>query len=153
MRKFITVVAALASMTGAARAEQLWLTMDYVRPYKLETPAQNIIIGNPAIADITVQDANNLLFFGKAPGITNVIITDEEGKTVKNMTVRVRTNANDMLTFYRGSARSTYNCLTNCEATITVGDDPTTFAGVAGQVTAKFGQAKQGAENSTQVEN
>lgn len=148
MRKFISTVAAFITMISAANAEQLWLTMDYVRPFKLETPVQNIIIGNPAIADVTVRDSKNLLFYGKAPGVTNIFLIDENGDTIDNMTVRVRTNATDMLTFYRGPSRTTYNCTTNCEATVTVGDDQAVFGQVSGQVAQKFGQAQAAASSS-----
>jgi len=153
MRKLIMAIAAIASMSATAKAEQVWLTMDHVRPYKLENAAQNIIVGNPAIADVTVQDANNILLFGKAPGVTNIVITDESGATIKNMTVSVRSNTDNMLTFYRGPSRSTYNCTKNCEATITVGDDPNTFAGVTGQVNAKLGQATQSADAASDSAN
>lgn len=147
MRVFAGLVS-LAALVVAQPAEagQIWLTMDQVRPYKLETPAQNIVIGNPAIADVTVQDANNLLLFGKAPGLTNIYIFDEKGETIENMIVKVRTPATDMLTFHRGSSRTTYNCTTNCEATVTVGDDPVAFGEVSGQVNAKYSQAQAQAQ-------
>ena len=148
MRKFIFATAVFVSMMSAAQAGQVWLTMDYVRPYKLERPAQNVIIGNPSIADVSVQDASNLLLYGKAPGMTNIYIMDAEGEVIENMIVRVRTNANDMLTFYRGASRTTYNCTTNCEATVTVGDNQTTFGEVSSQVAQKFGQAEAAAKAS-----
>ncbi len=148
MRNLIFVATAFAAMTSAVQAGQVWLTMDYVRPYKLERPAQEVIIGNPAIADVSVQDATNLLLYGKAPGMTNIYIMDTNGEVIENMIVRVRTNANDMLTFYRGSARTTYNCTTNCEATVTVGDDQNSFGAVSSQVAQKFGQAKEAANAS-----
>ena len=141
MRNLIFAAAAFAAMTSTVQAGQVWLTMDYVRPYKLERPAQEVIIGNPAIADVSVKDASNLLLYGKAPGMTNIYIMDADGEVVENMIVRVRTNANDMLTFYRGSSRTTYNCTTNCEATVTVGDNQETFGEVSTQVAAKYNQA------------
>ncbi len=148
MRKFVFAAAAIGAMVSGAQAGQVWLTMDYVRPYKLERPAQNVIIGNPAIADVSVQDASNLLLYGKAPGMTNIYVMDSEGDVIENMIVRVRTNTADMLTVYKGSARATYNCTTNCERTVTVGDDQTTFSEVSTQVAQKFGQAKAAANES-----
>ena len=132
---------AAAASTQAAAAEQLWLTMDQVRPYKLETPAKSIVVGNPAIADVTIQDNSNVLLFGKAPGLTNIYIFDETGEAAQNLIIRVRTPSSDMLTVHRGSARTTYNCTTNCEATVTVGDDQTQFEFVSAQVQNKFTQA------------
>jgi Flp pilus assembly secretin CpaC len=141
MRRILIAAALFTASTQVAAAEQIWLTMDQVRPYKLETPAQSIVVGNPAIADVTIRDNTNVLLFGKAPGLTNIYVFDENGEAVKNLTIRVRTPSADMLTVHRGAARTTYNCTTNCEATVTVGDDPTAFSGVAGQVQAKYDQA------------
>lgn len=149
MRTILAAALMSAAMTGTAAAEQLWLTMDQVRPFKLETPAQSIVVGNPAIADVTIQDNSNLLLFGKAPGLTNIFIFDEKGEAVKNLMIRVRTPSSDMLTVHRGSARTTYNCTTNCEATVTIGDDPAAFSGVSGQVAQKFNQASSLASNSS----
>ena len=141
MRSFFIAVAAMTASIQTASAQQIWLTMDQVRPYKLEKPAQSVVIGNPSIADVKVQDNSSLLLFGKGPGMTNIYFFDENGETLQNLIVRVRTPSSDMLTVHRGSARTTYNCTTNCEATVTVGDDPVVFGGVAGQMQAKFNQA------------
>ena len=145
MRSIFIAAAVLAFSTVSASAEQVWLTMDQVRPYKLESPAQKIIVGNPAIADIRVEDDLNLLLFGKGPGLTNIYFFNENGDATKNLIVRVRTPSADMLTVHRGGARTTYNCTTNCEATVTVGDDPDVFNGVATQIQSKFNQAQAAA--------
>jgi len=148
MRKFIATVMAIASAVSSAQASQIWLTMDQVRPYTLEKPAQSIVVGNPGIADVTVRDNNHLLLFGKAPGLTNIYIFDEAGEVVENLVIRVRSPSSDMLVVHRGIARTTYNCTVNCEATITVGDDKTTFKDVAEQVGEKFSQAQSSAGDS-----
>ncbi|PQA87835.1 pilus assembly protein N-terminal domain-containing protein [Hyphococcus luteus] len=157
MRRIFTAVVSFAAMapvmSQTAAAEQLWLTMDQVRPFQLENPAQSIVVGNPAIADVTIQDNSNILLFGKAPGLTNIYIFDEDGEPAKNLVIRVRTPSSDMLTVHRGAARTTYNCTTNCEATVTVGDDPSAFNGVSGQVTAKYGQASSMGSNAGGGEN
>lgn len=141
MRILFFILTTLSLLPVSAQAEQIWLTMDQVRPYKLENPAQNIVVGNPAIADLTVQDNQNLLLFGKAPGLTNIYIFDENGEPLKNIIVRVRSQNADMLTFYRGSERMTYNCTSNCESTITVGDSLESFQALSSQVEKKFEQA------------
>lgn len=141
MRSILIAAAFFAAATQTAAAEQLWLTMDQVRPFKLENPAKSIVVGNPAIADVTIQDNANILLFGKTPGLTNIYIFDENGEAVKNLIIRVRTPSADMLTVHRGVGRTTYNCTTNCEATITVGDDQTQFGVVATQVQSKYSQA------------
>ena len=139
--RFIAIAISSLFLATNAQADQVWLTMDQVRPYEIKVPAGQIVVGNPGIADVSVQDKSRLLLFGKAPGLTNIFIFDENGKTIENLKIRVKSASSDMLTVHRGSARVTYNCTTNCEATVTVGDDRTVFEEVAGQADAKFQQA------------
>jgi len=135
-------------MVSNAQAGQLWLTMDQVRPYELKLPAGQIVVGNPSIADIQVQDKTRLLLFGKSPGLTNIFIFDEDGGTIDNLQIRVKSASSDMLTVHRGAARFTYNCTTRCEATSTVGDDTASFQEVAAQAAAKFSQAASASGNN-----
>ncbi len=147
MRAVISAIAVSAALISNAQADQIWLTMDQVRPLKLDKPAEKIVIGNPAIADLTVQDDENILLFGKAPGLTNIYIFDENGETLDNLLIRVRSTSGNMLTVNRGSSRTTYNCTSNREPTITVGDDQAVFSSVTAQVNNKFQQAAQAANS------
>ena len=141
MRQFFAIFAACA-FTTAAQAEQVWLTMDQVRPYTFKQEVSQIVVGNPGIADVTVRDKSRVLFFGKAPGMTNMFLFDADGNEIENIIVRVRASNTDMLTFQRGSQRTTYNCMTNCEPTLTVGDSVESFGNVQTQVQQKFQQAR-----------
>ncbi|MEM9013833.1 MAG: pilus assembly protein N-terminal domain-containing protein [Pseudomonadota bacterium] len=141
MRMIASTLLASIFMVSQASAEKVWLTMDQVFPFDLKDAAVSVVVGNPGIADVTVIDNKRLLLFGKAPGVTNVYIFDEDGGTIKNLTLNVRTPSSDMMVVHRGSERSTYNCTINCEATLTVGDAATTFNTVNQQVGQKFGQA------------
>ena len=134
------------SMAGVASAEQIWVTMDQVRPYELKDAADSIIVGNPGIVDITVLDANNFFLFGKAPGLTNILVQDEMGEIVKNLQVRVNPPSSGMLVYHRGKDRTTYNCTRHCEVTLTVGDGNDAFTNVDAQVRQKLGQPQTGSE-------
>ncbi|MEO1426030.1 MAG: pilus assembly protein N-terminal domain-containing protein [Pseudomonadota bacterium] len=138
--------AALASLliAPAAFAQQLWVTMDQVRSYTVDRPADSIIVGNPGIADVSVQNSTQFLLFGKAPGLTNIIVLDEDGETIKNLQVRVNPPSSNMLVYHRGSSRTTYNCTRHCDVTLTVGDNPDAFGLVNAQVQTKLGQAANG---------
>jgi Flp pilus assembly secretin CpaC len=143
----VLVTAACTLLVTNAQAEQVWLVMDQVRPYVIERAAGQIVIGNPAIADITVQDKNRILLFGKAPGLTNLYFFDEAGEPIENLVVRVAASNAGMLTFYRGMQRTTYTCAKECDATITVGDSSASFGEVSEQVQAKQRQAASGSNN------
>lgn len=144
----VAFIAALSSflIAPSALAQQIWVTMDQVRAYSVDRPADSIIVGNPGIADISVQNSKQFLLFGKAPGLTNIIVLDEEGETIKNLQVRVNPPSSSMLVYHRGSARTTYNCTQHCEVTLTVGDDNASFSNVDQQVQTKLGQASNGEE-------
>ncbi|MEO1150555.1 MAG: pilus assembly protein N-terminal domain-containing protein [Pseudomonadota bacterium] len=140
------LIAVLTSFLIAptALAQQLWVTMDQVRSYTVDRPADSIIVGNPGIADVSVQNSKQFLLFGKAPGLTNIIVLDEEGETIKNLQVRVNPPSANMLVYHRGSARTTYNCTRHCDVALTVGDSSDAFGLVNSQVQTKLGQAANG---------
>ncbi|MFZ5618418.1 MAG: pilus assembly protein N-terminal domain-containing protein [Pseudomonadota bacterium] len=132
---------ATATFATAAHAEQVWLTMDQVKPYTFKQEVDQIVIGNPGIADVTVRDKSRVLMFGKAPGLTNMFLFDADGNEIDNLIVRVRALNSDLLTLQRGPQRFTYNCTTACEQTLTVGDNNEAFGAISGQVQQKFQQA------------
>jgi Flp pilus assembly secretin CpaC len=125
----------------AASAEQIWVTMDHVKPYTFKQEVAQIVIGNPGIADVTVRDKTRVLFFGKAPGLTNVFLYDADGNEIENLLVRVRASNSDLLTLQRGGQRYTYNCTSTCDQTMVVGDSPDAFGVLQGQVQQKYDQA------------
>jgi len=133
--------AAASLFATSASAEQIWVTMDQVKPYTFKQEVGQIVVGNPGIADVSVRDKTRVLLFGKAPGMTNIFLFDRDGNELENIIVRVRATTNEMLTVQRGDKRYTYNCTTSCEQTITVGDSPEAFGALTTQVKQKFKQA------------
>lgn len=140
MRSFLILAAATAFATTAS-AEQVWLTMDQVTPYTFKQEVDQIVVGNPGIADVNVRDKSRVLLFGKAPGMTNLFLFDADGNEIDNLIVRVRATNSEMLTVQRGPQRITYNCMSACEQTITVGDNPEAFGSITQQVQKKYQQA------------
>ncbi len=131
-----------ACLSGvAAKASEVWLTMDYVKPYQLSRDAGQIVVGNPGIADVEVQDSRHILLYGKSPGTTNMYVFDLEGGRVDNLIVRVRAVGEHVVVLQEGAAeRTTLNCMTVCEPTVTVGDGQA-FGVVANQLNQKFQQS------------
>lgn len=140
--EFITSALAVGTLFAtSASAEQVWVTMDQVKPYTFKQDVAQIVVGNPGIADVNVRDKTHVLLFGKAPGLTNLFLFDADGNEIENLIVRVQASNNDMLTLQRGNQRFTYNCTSACDQTITVGDSNDSFGIVSGQVQRKFQQA------------
>ena len=66
--------------SGALAAELIDVTIDFAKVLKLDRPAATIVIGNPGIADASVEDEQTVVLTGKAAGTTNLIVLDEQGE-------------------------------------------------------------------------
>lgn len=99
------------------------VSMNMARVLRIPTPASTVIIGNPAIADVTVQDPVTLILTGKSYGRTNLIALDDAGDPIADMMVEVTRGENELLTIFLGSARGSMACEPECEQVIIVGDD------------------------------
>ena len=56
--------------------------MNQAKIVKLSRAADTIIIGNPEIADASVQDASTVVLTGKGFGVTNLVVLDEAGAPI-----------------------------------------------------------------------
>ena len=117
----LTVTAPVASM--AASNEPITVRASMARILRISAPAATVIIGNPGVADVTIQDPQTLVLTGKSYGETNLIVLDSSGNPIADTMVSVIQGTPDTVTMYMGSARTTLSCLPVCQATITLGDD------------------------------
>lgn len=118
----------------AKAAESIEVTVDHAKVMRVSKPASTIIIGNPGIADATVQDSTTLIITGKSYGVTNMIILDEDGQPIADTLLTVRAEAVNAVTVYRRTDRVTYSCSPNCERSLALGDDSSSFGEVQNQV-------------------
>ncbi len=134
--------AALPSM-GAAAAD-LIVRYDQSQHLRLPRPVAEVIIGNPSIADVTVQGGNLLVVTGKTFGITNIIALDAERNVIQDQRVVVDQDDRRTVVVYRGPQRHTYTCAPTCSPALVIGDDPQYFDAVT-----KAAQAKVSASQAT----
>jgi Flp pilus assembly secretin CpaC len=125
MRRVGYLITALtaAALPLPAQAEDLIVKYDQSQILRLTRPASEIIIGNPSIADVTIQSGNILVVTGKSYGITNIIALDGERNVIQDQRIAVRRDEVGVVNLMRGTARQTYACLPQCNPTITLGDD------------------------------
>jgi Flp pilus assembly secretin CpaC len=122
------LVAALVAVPAVA--EEFIVQYDQAKLVRLPEPAANIIIGNPSIADVTLQSSTLLVITGKTFGVTNLIVLNGEDRIILSERLMVKADEQRVVTLTRGGAASTYNCVPKCEPVIKVGDEQTHYQGV-----------------------
>ncbi len=122
---------ALAILTSSAlmvdvplAADGVSVNVNMARILRINSPASTVIIGNPGIADVTIQDPKTLILTGKAYGQTNLIILDSIGNPIADTMVDVVQQEANLMTVYQGRARTTMVCDPVCQPTPMLGDDP-----------------------------
>jgi hypothetical protein len=116
---------------SSARAQDLVVKYDQSQLLRLPRPVAEIIIGNPTIADVTVQASNLLVVTGKTFGITNVIALDAERNVIQDQRVMVIREESRVVNVQKGSKRESYNCVPQCNPSLVVGDDQVYFEQVS----------------------
>lgn len=98
--------------------------VNMARILRIDAPASTVIIGNPGIADVTIQDPQTLVLTGKSYGQTNLIILDSSGNPIADTMIQVTQDMADVVTVYVGDKRQSYSCEPVCQSIIMMGDDP-----------------------------
>ncbi len=114
----VSATPALAA-SGAEKAEELKIHVfiDQTQMLHLKSSAGSLIIGNPAIAAVSIHDDRTLLLTGRKFGSTNLIVLDEMGRTIHTSQISVDENRSGSdLTIARGGATKTYSCTSRCRA-------------------------------------
>jgi hypothetical protein len=124
-------------------AESIRVVLDQARIAKIPEQTATIVVGNPLIADVSVQTGNTMVVTGKGYGITNVIALDHAGNVLAEESVRVTSPA-DSVVVYRGIARESYSCSPYCERRITLGDVPEFFDAALTQTGNRNARAQVG---------
>jgi hypothetical protein len=141
----------LASVT-AARAETSTINLfaDQAKIMPLPGDPATMIIGNPMIAEVTVQN-NVMAIHGRHFGSTNLIILDHDGREIATYKINVQNGGGSMVQVYKGGARMSYNCEPECESIAVPGDATDYMSNVLGQISAKTSAALSSAGTASPV--
>jgi hypothetical protein len=118
----LSLAIAVPAACGPVRASDvLPVVLDQAQIVKLPDHLATIVVGNPLIADVSVQPGGVLVVTGKGYGTTNLIALDRAGRVVMDQLVQVQSPI-DSVVVYRGVSRESYSCSPFCERRITLGD-------------------------------
>jgi Pilus formation protein N terminal region len=142
LRPLAWLAIALFLTASAARADDTVVVhLDEARIIKLPDRATTVVIGNPLIADISVQPGGLAVVTGKSYGATNLIILDKGGAVLIEHNVEVQGPSDKIVVVYRGVNRSTYSCTPECAARITLGDHTEFFTDTLARMSARNSQS------------
>ena len=132
----------LTAAASAVRADDtIVVHLDEAMVVKLPDRATTVVIGNPLIADLSVQPGGLAVITGKSYGATNFLIMDKSGAVLTEHTVEVQGPTDKIVVVYRGIKRSSYSCTPECAARVTLGDDTQFFSDTLAQMTARNAQS------------
>ena len=137
------LVVALAAPVMAA--ERIVVILDHARVIKLPDRASTVVVGDPLIADLSVQPGGIAVVTGKGYGATNFIVMDRSGTVLMEKNVEVTGPTDKTVVVYRGVNQETYSCTPLCERRMTLGDFPDFFDKTLTQITARNAQAASAA--------
>jgi putative type II/III system pilus formation protein len=146
----VAALLAVAIHPAAAAETVVDVMIDQATLVRLERPAAEIVVGNPSIADVSVQSGKVLVVTGKSFGETNLIVMDADGKVFVNRRLIVQEPRSGLVTLYRGSARQTLHCAPYCTPPLVIGDSADAFGSVASQITTKQSISQSAAEGEKQ---
>ena len=113
------------SMPQVAASEgAVVVNVNMARVLRINSAASTVIIGNPGVAEVTIQDPQTLVLTGKSYGQTNLIVLDSEGNPVADTLIEVIQTQANVVTVFMGQSRTTLSCEPVCQPTISLGDDP-----------------------------
>ena len=116
--------------------------IDQATIMRLPERTATLVIGNPLIADATVQPGGIVVITAKSYGATNLVALDRNGAALSDSSIQVVGPADRIVVVYRGIERETYSCLPQCQRRITVGDSTAYFTGNLSQI-GSYGAAAQ----------
>lgn len=110
---------------------------------ELERNAATVVVGNPSIADVSVQKGNLLFVLGRNFGTTNVIALDSGNQQIANIPISVTTTMPHHMTLYRGAGQVSFTCAPRCERSLIPGDFNQEFVDAEAQVRNKLNIGKE----------
>ena len=125
--------AAPARAAAVSPRDMVPVTIDHAKIIRLPERTQTVIVGNPIIADVTVQKNGLLVLTGKSYGVTNLIALDAAGGMLAESLISVQAPTESLVTVQRGLERESYSCTPDCQPSLLLGDATKYFNEVGGQ--------------------
>ena len=135
------VLASPAAGLAEPTADAIAVNVDQAKLVRLPGKVATIVVGNPMIADVTLQPGGMIVVTGKGYGATNFIALDRGGEILVDRQIQVEGPSDRLVTVYRGIERESYSCAPLCQRRVTLGDSDTYFNSAMSQAGSLSGSA------------
>jgi len=146
--RWLSAVLLLVAVIAPAAAEPITVMLDQARIIKIPDRAATVVVGNPLIADLSIQPGGIAVVTGKGYGATNFIVMDRDGAVLLDKTVEVKFPSDKIVVVYHGINRETYSCTPECSRRLTLGDFPEFFEKTLAETVSRNTQAVGAAATS-----
>jgi len=148
-RSVVVAVAILTAWASSAVAsDDLIVRYDQSQLLRMPRPVSEIIIGNPSIADVSVQGGSMLVVTGKTFGITNIIALDADKNVIQDQRIVVERDERSIVNVSRAGLRQSFSCTPNCSPTLTIGDEAAFFDQVIKHSSTKTKFSESGSDGA-----
>jgi hypothetical protein len=137
----LAIVASLSLFAGRAVADTIDVIVDQATVVKLPDKVATLVVGNPLIADVSLQPGGTMIVTGKGYGATNVMAMDRGGSILLDRMIQVEAPTEKLVTVYRGINRETWSCTPVCQQRITLGDGQDYFKSTIEQAGSRSNSA------------
>lgn len=142
----LAVLAATMIDLGAAGAagapDVIVVRLDQARITRLPEKVATIVVGNPLIADVSLQAGGLLVLTGKGYGVTNLVALDRTGTVLSEFLIQVEAASDMSVVVYRGAARESYSCTPDCMPRVSLGDTQPYFDSTINQTVIRTGRSQ-----------
>lgn len=146
MRRTLLAVLTVSATVTCASAADIEVLIDQARTVSLKSDSAGIIVGNPSIADVSVQNGKLLVVTGKSVGVTNIIVLDSQHRKILSKRISVRSDTRRIVTVLKGSQLHSFSCKPTCRPVLIPGDETNYFDGLAKATQSKLSIAQSVAE-------
>ena len=141
------------SLAAPTMIDKISVNVDQAKLVKLPGKIATIVVGNPLIADVTLQAGGIVVVTGKGYGATNFIALDRAGEVVVDRLIQVEGPSDQLVTVYRGVERESYSCMPICQRRVTLGDGGDYFKSAMDQAGSLSNSASGQAANAGKAPN
>ena len=137
-RRALALLACSLAAASTATAGVVAVPINHTVRLAVAGSAASVVVGNPAVADVTVVDSRTVFVSGRGYGSTDVTVLDSLGRTLYSSEIEVAAPSRGRVAVYRGGARSDLTCDPGCgpNGTAAAGAAAPTMGGSSGSAAA-----------------